>query len=94
MIERTVGYVDQIDNHLATLTVHETLEFTHRCVAWHESKPQIDFLLHLLVCFALVYDLICPENSHMSVTYVWIRASECIHHNIVRSYHWIGDMAQ
>jgi ABC-type multidrug transport system ATPase subunit len=39
VVERTAAYVDQHDQHLAVLTVQETLEFAHACSG---SKP--DFL--------------------------------------------------
>ena len=31
IVKRTAAHVEQLDHHLANMTVHETLEFSYRC---------------------------------------------------------------
>ncbi|CAD7702122.1 unnamed protein product [Ostreobium quekettii] len=37
IIERTTAHVEQLDNHLGTMSVHETLTFAHRCQVGYEG---------------------------------------------------------
>lgn len=43
VVERTVAYVDQNDNHIPVLTVGETLDFAHTCSTGNE---QPDYMAH------------------------------------------------